>query len=115
MTHYMQQAVEKALGVSENFLQSFKSYGWFLDDLILRPINHLPMSERMQERFNAQASLARRRAEYQPLAIVSLMHGIRYVVKEAARTAASPAQLYAVPFPGQGQQTRFRTEMAKII
>ena len=33
MLHNMRRAVELALGESGNFLESFKAYGWYLDDL----------------------------------------------------------------------------------
>ena len=41
MTRHMQRAVESALGATSNFLESFKAYGWYLDDLVLTPVNHL--------------------------------------------------------------------------
>ena len=41
MTRHMQRAVELVLGASSNFLESFKAYGWYLDDLVLTPVNHL--------------------------------------------------------------------------
>ena len=37
MTRHMQRAVELVLGASSNFLDSFKAYGWYLDDLVLTP------------------------------------------------------------------------------
>jgi hypothetical protein len=115
MAHYMKQAVEEALGVSDNFLERFKSYGWFLDDLMLRPVNHLGMAQRRQEWLNAQPSLARRIAEYKPRAIVTLLRGMRHIVQGAARAAGSSAEHHLVPFPGMGHQARFRKEMATII
>ena len=42
MLRYMQQATEAALGVgSGEFLDRFKAWGWFLDDLVLTPVNNL--------------------------------------------------------------------------
>ncbi len=39
---YMQRTTEAALGVgSGNFLDRFKALGWFLDDLVLTPVNNL--------------------------------------------------------------------------
>ena len=62
-----------------------------------------------------QAGLADRIAEYQPAAIVTLLPSIKKIVEAAAIAAGSSAARYAVPFPGMGQQTRFRNEMARII
>jgi hypothetical protein len=63
----------------------------------------------------AQHSLAERIAEYRPLAIVPVLLSIREIVREAAAEAASDAKFYSVPFAGQGQQSRFKSEMAKIL
>jgi ferredoxin-NADP reductase len=36
LTRYMKQAMEAAgLGGEDNFLERFKAYGWYLDDLVL--------------------------------------------------------------------------------
>src|SRR4051812_15563457 len=80
MLTHMQHAVEQALGYGDNFLERFKTYGWYLDDLVLRPVNHLNKREREREWLGAQASLAARIAKYQPLAIVSLLLGIKPIV-----------------------------------
>ena len=41
----MKCAVEAALGPGGGFLQRFKAYGWYLDDLVLRRINDLPRED----------------------------------------------------------------------
>jgi hypothetical protein len=76
----MRRAVEHALGESGDFLKSFKSYGWYLDDLVLTPVNHLTKSRVL----DAQNSLAHRIAAYQPEAIVSLLMLIKPFVDAAA-------------------------------
>jgi hypothetical protein len=104
------------LGASNNFLDSFKAYGWYLDDLVLIPVNHLTKSECKAKWLCAQNSLADRIAEHQPLAIVSLLLGMQHIIVDAAATAAgSRAPRFAVAFPGMGQQARFRSDMARII
>jgi hypothetical protein len=44
-------AAMKAAGLVGNgdFLERFKAYGWYLDDLVLTPVNHLPKSQRKRE------------------------------------------------------------------
>jgi hypothetical protein len=58
MLRYMQRAREAALGVgSREFLDRFNASGWFLDDLVLTPVNALPKAQRMTKCPAAQASL----------------------------------------------------------
>ena len=115
MLRHMQRAVEQVLPKSDDFLKSFKAYGWYLDDLVLTPVNHLTGSERIAKCQDAQKSLADRIAAYRPEAIVSLLISIEPFVDAAAIAASSNAPRYAVPFPGMGQQARFQDAMASII
>ncbi|MGY4175752.1 hypothetical protein ACVIHH_001043 [Bradyrhizobium sp. USDA 4518] len=116
MLRHMQRATEAVLGQSdEDFLDRFKSYGWFLDDLVLTPVDKLPPSERRGTCLGAADSLSNRIAAYRPLAIVSVLVSIRSIVEAAARAAGSDARLFGVPFPGMGQQARFHNEMVQII
>jgi hypothetical protein len=112
---YLQRAVEDAFGVGGNFFERFKAYGWYLDDLVLTPVNQLVKADRIAQCQAAQGSLAARIVEYRPLAIVSLLMSIRTIVDAAAIQAGSTAQRFAVPFAGMGQQGRFKTAMAQII
>jgi hypothetical protein len=115
LQRHMQRAMEDAFGGSSDFLERFKAYGWYLDDLVLTPVNQLTKAERNAKCAASQASLAQRIAEYRPLAIVSLLISIRGIVEAAAVAAGSDAHRFAVPFPGMGQQARFKTAMAQII
>jgi len=116
LAQYMADAMA-AVGLYDggDFLDRFKSYGWYLDDLVLTPVNQLPRSERKKKCYEARTSLANRIAEYQPRAIVSLMLGIKNIVEAAAAAAGSNAPRFAVAFPGNGQQARFREAMAHIL
>jgi hypothetical protein len=115
MVRYMRRAVEAALPGTGDFLDRFRDYGWYLDDLVLSPINHLTPSARKAAWYGSCGSLAARIAEYQPLAIVSLLSGIKDIVSDAARKAGSKVSLHSVPFPGMGNQTKFHNEMIKIV
>ena len=115
MFRHMQRAVERALGESDDFLRRFKDYGWYLDDLVLAPVNKLTKAQRQAKCLNAQSSLADRIAAYQPEAIVSLLIVIEPFVEAASIIAGSNAPRYAVPFPGMGQQTRFQAAMGRVI
>ena len=112
--HYA-STIELALGESKDFLKSFKSYGWYLDDLVLEPVNHLPPRERKEKCLGAQKCLADRVAVCRPEAIVSVLKSIEPFVGAAAIMAGCDAPRYAVPFPLWGQLRRFQAEMADLI
>ncbi len=116
MSRYMGKAMEAAgLAGTHDFRERFKSYGWYLDDLVLSPVNQLPPPQRMKACRDAQQALAARIAQYQPTVIVTLLLRIRTIVDAAAETAGCAAARFALPFPGNGQQGRFRKEIALIL
>lgn len=115
MLRYMRQAVEVQFGKTNDFLKTFKGYGWYLDDLVLTPVNHLTRAERRTKCLEAQDSLADRIVIYRPEAIVSLLIFIHPIVESAAAAAGNAAPRYVVPFPGMGQQRRFKAEMERIV
>lgn len=46
MLGYMERATNAVLSGEGGFLQRFKAAGWYLDDLVLTPVNHLTAPER---------------------------------------------------------------------
>jgi hypothetical protein len=119
---YMKIAMERAgLGGSDDFLEHFKSLGWYLDDLILIPVKvpvnkdeALSDSERKKVREKARKEaletartaeqtklcLAKRIEKYQPLAIVPLILRVEESVHDAAVSGFNNAHRYsAVHFP----------------
>ncbi len=65
MLGHMQRAVDNALGESrDDFLTRFKAYGWYLDDLVLEPVDKLGLLECEAKCLDAQNSLKDRIAEY---------------------------------------------------
>ena len=115
MLSHLQRAVELSLGPGGDFLARFKGYGWFLDDLVLEPVDKLGSRERAAKCLGARSGLADRIAEYQPLAIVTILLRITDHVDAAAIAANCTAPRYNVPFPGMGQQARFHAAIAQII
>ncbi|WP_407114130.1 hypothetical protein [Bradyrhizobium sp. LMG 9283] len=116
MLRHMQRATEAALGPADiEFLNRFKAYGWFLDDLVLTPVDKLSPTERKATCLAAMDGLRDRIAAYQPLAIVSMLISIKSIAEAPAKAAGSNAPRYGVPFPGMGQQTRFHNAMLEIV
>ncbi|QHP69821.1 hypothetical protein EI171_22510 [Bradyrhizobium sp. LCT2] len=115
MLRHMQRATEAVLGGGDDFLERFKSYGWFLDDLVLTPVDKLAPSERRAKCLAATDSLRDRIAAYRPLAIVSVLVSIKSIVEAAAKAAGSNVPVFGVPFPGMGQQARFHRKMIEIV
>jgi len=68
---------------SENFLDDFKNHGFYLDDLILRPVNHLAKNDRKVLAVEWAPDLAHRVKSYQPQLVVCLMKSIVNEVKSA--------------------------------
>jgi hypothetical protein len=116
LARYVERAMNKAgLGGGDNFLDRFKCYGWYLDDLVLNPVNQLTPPQRDTLCWEARESLAERIVAYRPEAIVSLLTRITPIVESAARIANVEAQVVGVPFPGQGHQVRFLEKMVPMI
>jgi hypothetical protein len=116
LKRHVQAAVEDSIGGDgSEFLDRFKRFGWYLDDLVLTPVNHLKKPERIAMCLAARSSLAERIAKYRPTAIVALLKSIQPIVDAAAIEAGSTAERFAVPFPGMGQQGKFKIAMAQIL
>jgi hypothetical protein len=116
MLRYMRTVVERGLGASDNFLKTFMGYGWYLDDLVLSPVNQEKnKAKRRALCLAAQNSLTKRIATYQPEAIVVLLKSIEPFVRGATAAAGSNAPVHVVPFPGNGQQGRFDMAMTLLI
>jgi hypothetical protein len=111
----MRNAVGEPVAEDRVFLEGFKAWGWYLDDLVTRPIDDLPRAERERACRDARPDLAARIAGYQPNAIVTILRRIGDDVEIAACRAGSKACLYCVPFPGQSHQEKFRKGMLEIL
>jgi hypothetical protein len=112
------RAMEKAFGGRPDFLAWFKSRGYFLDDLVLHPINKIKdKRERRKQRLESVVFLAQRLAYYKPAAVVVVMCAIEPEVRDAMRRGGVPQSvpIYVTPFPSFGNQKRFQAKMVEII
>lgn len=73
MLTHVRKSIEVSLGSTKDFISTFKSYGWYLDELVLTPVNQMNGADRLAACRDAELSLPMRLAEYRPLAIVSLL------------------------------------------
>ena len=108
-------AMKRAFGGQPMFLEDFKSKGFYLDDLVLVPVNKLEENERSRLRWSSTAGLAQRLLKYRPEAVVIVMQAIKPMVREAMRGAGLSYQPFCTPHPAFGNWTRFHTAMTKII
>ncbi|MEI9979337.1 MAG: hypothetical protein WDN23_10110 [Edaphobacter sp.] len=97
------------------FLENFKCNGFYLDDLVLEPVNHLDNKNRRLLCRESVLSFVDRLKLYKPKAIVILLYSIKPMVLEAMREAGISYDPFCTPYPGFGNQPRFRKAMAEII
>jgi hypothetical protein len=109
------RAMKRAFGNRETFLEDFKKKGFYLDDLVLTPVNKLQNRERSRLRQDAVPELAKRLVEYKPKAVVVVMRAILPKVRNAMRMAGISYEPFCVPHPAFGNWTRFSNAMTEII
>ena len=107
--------IRKAFNGNGHFLEDFKRNGFYLDDLVLEPVNHLADKDRRSLCRNAISSFAKRLKDYNPKAIVILLKSIQPMALDAIRETALSCPTYCTPYPGFGNQPRFHKAMAEII
>ena len=113
MMQIVMSAIEESLP-GQGTIASFKANGWYLDDLSITPIDNLRGKARRDACVAARESLAERIAKHKPLAIVSLMLGIREDVEAAMTIAGCNVRHINTPFPGMGQHKKFRDQMRPL-
>lgn len=111
---YLGEALAPYLG-DNDFLNRFADAGFFLDDLVLTPVNHLSPRDRAARNLAAIPSLAARLATYQPQAVVGIAKTISEPLTQAHAQAGLDCPLHVVAFPGTGQQANFRRELTAIL
>ena len=107
--------MRKAFRGKHHFLDTFKESGFYLDDLVLEPVNHLEPRRRREACRQSIGSFAKRLKSYNPVAIVILLRSIETMVTEAMRDASLNYAPFCTPYPGFGNQPRFHQAMAEII
>lgn len=109
------QALAPHIGDHPTFIEAFQQAGFYLDDLVLEPVNWLSRSERKAIHVASVPSLVLRLKEYEAPLVVAFMKGIAAPVKAAIAASGTSCQFVVVPFPGNGRQGEFRSAMTAIM
>ncbi|MBV9565744.1 MAG: hypothetical protein JOY90_35615 [Bradyrhizobium sp.] len=115
MTTHMRRVLMPEATTDKVFLAGFKTRGWYLDDLVLIPIDKMAHGERRAHWVRSLPSFTARLAEYRPAAVVTLLAGMHAIVLRAVREAGHEMPVHSVPFPGHGNQGRFRAELGALL
>jgi hypothetical protein len=119
MTTFTAQAFQKALGIrfrdNREFLEYFKTYGCYLDDLSHTPVDNLPKKQREEFLKAGIGELAQRIHEMNPGVLVIALKKIEHYVREAVYRSQRQPEIFALPFPGHGHQGKYIDELCKII
>jgi hypothetical protein len=107
--------IRKAFSGNDGFLADFKQKGFYLDDLVLEPVNHLARRDRVGLCRESIASFSERLKDYRPQAIVILLKSIQPMVLAAMQRAGLSYIPFCTPYPGFGNQPRFQQAMSTII
>jgi hypothetical protein len=107
--------MKQVFGSKETFLEDFKKKGFYLDDLVLMPINKLQDRERSKLRQEAIPELAKRLIEYKPKAVVVVMKAILPTIRKALHMAGIPYEPFSVPHPAFGNWADFQIAMTEIM
>lgn len=114
----IKEVFTEVFGNSSKFLSEFKAKGFFLDDLVLYPINQIKgKQERDDQRWKGVPLFAERIKGYRPRAVVVLMYAIEpMVVKAMNQAGLESVPRYVTPFPTFPKNRKaFNEKMSKIF
>jgi len=83
--------------------------------LCLEPVDTLPPAERRLKLQENVLPFSERLVDMKPLIVVSVLKRIEKYVLEAVRLSGIETIFYSVPFPGFGNQTRFKEDVSEIL
>lgn len=119
MTTYTKNAFQEALGKTfQNnieFFEHMKSTGFYLEDLSHVPVDKLPGVEREAKLVEESHAFAERVALMKPKVVVIVLRKIEKIVRKALDEAGSTAEVYVLPFPGNGHQNKYKEQLVPIV
>lgn len=109
------QTLTPFVGKNTSFVKAFMAAGFYLDDLVLEPVNRLSRSQRKAAHVNSIPSMTARLTEYEAPFVVAFMKDIALPVAQAIIASEVRCRFEVVPFPGHGRQGEFRASMDAIL
>ncbi len=106
---------ERSFSDNSEFLGFFKEQNCFLDDLSHEPVDHLDKNDREDVLKNCIVPLADRLAKWQPKVVCIVLKKIEPYVRSAIIKSGIYATVYVLPFPGNGHQNKYISELTKVI
>jgi hypothetical protein len=103
---------------NRSFLDLFRDFGCYLDDLCLDPVNHLLESPRRQKRQKAEESLALRLGRYRPLMVVAIgkTTAAPHVRAALERVGMADASSRSLHFPvGPNHKLDFHAAIKRVL
>jgi hypothetical protein len=100
---------------NDEFLDWFRERKFYLDDLVMKPINKEGDKQRSCACTDGIPDLALRIAGYRPKHVVAIAKSIDKFVREALRLSGVHARYSCVSFPGTGQQRNFHRDMEGLL
>jgi hypothetical protein len=112
----IKKGFESHYGSIDNFLSWFKTNGFFLDDLVLTPVNDKAKKERNHFHTISANDLRSRIQQYKPIEIIGLLKdkSFQKAVSNAATQAGCNVKTF-LPFPVMGHQKSFQKEFSQIL
>ncbi|GAB2701116.1 hypothetical protein GCM10027037_27730 [Mucilaginibacter koreensis] len=100
----------------DEFLDFYKAFGCYLDNICLVPVKHLSPKEQNEERRRGIPYLAERIAEMQPRLIIITMKAIeKYALEAISQSKAeSIEKIASIPFP-LGSMTNFNNSISGMV
>ena len=119
MTTFVSRPFESRFNIqfkdNQDFLEFFQKQQCYLDDLCLDPIDKVsPSKRRLMSKQNV-LPFSQRLSSMQPIIVISILKRIEKYVIEAIELSGVKTQFYSVPFPGFGNQNRFKDEVLGIL
>ena len=119
MTNYMadvfSEVFNKNFSSTDGFLKFFKAKDCYLDDLSIVPVDNKNPEERKRIINECIGAFAKRLKKYKPELVVAVLKRIKDPVEQAVCKARLQVPVYAIPFPGNGHQNRFKSELLRIL
>jgi hypothetical protein len=100
-----------------DFLESFRSLGCYLVDLCGRPVDHLPLNQRLKACLDSEVRLAGILKRLRPEIVITVVRTISANVKRSQQRANWSGIHIELPYPGRWHRhrTAFLKELSLVL